>query len=134
MIAAPDLLQVHMSRHNTGEQMLVSGARRPWPPACQSAFSRITVLSGPRDHLGDGRPTIFEVLSSNLSIRRDLFLQLGGFDESLWAYEDLADRAKRRAAMQADPEWQAFLAKAAQMLVTMENKILSPAPFMGKPG
>lgn len=89
MIAAPDLLQVHMSRHNTGEQMLVSGARRPWPPACQSAFSRITVLSGPRDHLGDGRPTIFEVLSSNLSIRRDLFLQLGGFDESLWAYEDL---------------------------------------------
>lgn len=52
----------------------------------------------------------------------------------MWAYEDLADRAKRRAGMQADPEWQAFLVKAAQMLVTMENKILSPAPFMKKPG
>lgn len=52
----------------------------------------------------------------------------------LWAYEDLGDRAKRRAAMQADPEWQAFLVKAATMLVTMENKILSPAPFMAKQG
>jgi GT2 family glycosyltransferase len=30
-----------------------------------------------------------DVLSSNLSIPRDLFRQLGGFDESLWAFEDL---------------------------------------------
>lgn len=52
----------------------------------------------------------------------------------MWAYDDLADRGRRRAAMQADPEWQAFLAKAVQMIVTMENKILSPAPFMTKPG
>lgn len=48
----------------------------------------------------------------------------------LWAYEDLADRAKRRAAMQADPEWQAFLQQATPMIMTMENKILSPAPFL----
>lgn len=48
----------------------------------------------------------------------------------LWAYEDLADRARRRAAMQADPEWQAFLKKITPMIITMENKILAPAPFM----
>jgi len=52
----------------------------------------------------------------------------------MWAYEDLADRAWRRAAMQADPEWQAFVKKASTMLVTMENKILAPAPFMAGGG
>ena len=49
----------------------------------------------------------------------------------VWAYEDAADRAKRRAAMQADPEWQAFLAKSAEAgnLVSQENKILVGASF-----
>jgi len=89
MIAAPDALRVHADRHNQGDRLLVAGARRPWPQACRSVFSRITILSGPTDHLGNGKPTFFEVLSSNLSIRRELFLQLGGFDESLRAYEDL---------------------------------------------
>ncbi len=28
-----------------------------------------------------------------------------------WAYEDAADRARRRAAMFADPEWQVYLQK-----------------------
>lgn len=50
----------------------------------------------------------------------------------MWAYEDLADRAKRRAAMQADPEWQAYLKKVTPLIMTMENKILSPAPFMSE--
>ena len=27
----------------------------------------------------------------------------------VWVYENAADRERRRAAMQADPEWQAFL-------------------------
>ncbi len=48
----------------------------------------------------------------------------------LWAYEGLEDRARRRAAMAADPEWQAFLAKQTPLIQRMENKILSPAPFM----
>jgi hypothetical protein len=48
----------------------------------------------------------------------------------LWRYTDLADRARRRAAMQADPEWQAFVAQASQLLVTMENKILTQPPFV----
>jgi hypothetical protein len=49
----------------------------------------------------------------------------------VWVYEDAADRAKRRAAMQADPDWQAFLAKSAEAgyLAHQENKILTPPAF-----
>lgn len=49
----------------------------------------------------------------------------------VWAYEDTADRAKRRAAMQADPDWQAFLKRSAEAghLLTQENQILTAAPF-----
>ncbi|MBL8673480.1 MAG: NIPSNAP family protein [Rhodospirillales bacterium] len=48
----------------------------------------------------------------------------------IWAYEDVADRARRRAAMQADPAWQAYLAKTAGIFKTMNNKLVVPAPFM----
>ena len=47
----------------------------------------------------------------------------------LWAFKDLADRAERRARMQADPAFGAYLAEATQYLVSMENKILSPTGF-----
>jgi hypothetical protein len=49
----------------------------------------------------------------------------------LWVYEDAADRAKKRAAMQADPEWQVFLAKSAEAgyLIKQENKLMTPASF-----
>ena len=42
---------------------------------------------------------------------------------------DLADRAERRAKMNADPDWQAYLAAATPLLQRMENKILTAAPF-----
>ena len=49
----------------------------------------------------------------------------------VWAYEDAADRATRRAAMQADPDWQAFLKMSAEAgyLIAQENKILTAAPW-----
>lgn len=47
----------------------------------------------------------------------------------MWAYEDLKDRADRRAKLNADPDWQAYLAEATQYLQSMENKILTPTPF-----
>ena len=31
-----------------------------------------------------------------------------------WVYEDAADRAKRRAAMMADPDWQVYLKKLVE--------------------
>ena len=47
----------------------------------------------------------------------------------LWGYADIADRARRRGAMQADPAWNAYLSKAALLFSRMENSILRPAPF-----
>lgn len=49
----------------------------------------------------------------------------------MWVYQDAADRAKRRAAMQADPEWNEFLKQsaAAGYLVAQETKLMTPAPF-----
>lgn len=47
----------------------------------------------------------------------------------IWAYEDAADRARRRAAMQADPAWQAYVAKAAQLFKTQRNSIVVPTSF-----
>lgn len=47
----------------------------------------------------------------------------------MWAYEDMADRTKRRAAMAADPAWQAYLLKSREFLKTMNNKILVPTAW-----
>ena len=49
----------------------------------------------------------------------------------LWRYEDLADRERRRDAMEANSEWQAYrrVALEEDTLVDMENQILKPAPF-----
>jgi hypothetical protein len=49
----------------------------------------------------------------------------------IWAYESAADREQRRAAMQADPEWQAFLKISAEAghLLHQDNRIMTPAPF-----
>ncbi|WP_338076359.1 NIPSNAP family protein [Bradyrhizobium erythrophlei] len=49
----------------------------------------------------------------------------------LWQYESLADRERRRDAMEADPEWQAYrrVALEEDTLVDMENQILKPVSF-----
>ena len=47
----------------------------------------------------------------------------------LWAYDDLNQRDKCRAAMQADPDWQAYLPKNRPFMVTQETRIMKCAPF-----
>jgi hypothetical protein len=47
----------------------------------------------------------------------------------MWAYEDLADRERRRKALAADPRWQAYRDTALPYIMYQENKILIPAPF-----
>ena len=44
----------------------------------------------------------------------------------IWAYEDMADRERRRAAMKADPDWAAYLSFSAEAgyLIGQKNKIL----------
>ena len=49
----------------------------------------------------------------------------------VWVYESAADRSQKRAKLQADPEWQAFLALSAEAgnLISQETKILTSVPF-----
>lgn len=50
----------------------------------------------------------------------------------LWAYEDAADRARRRADMLADPEWQDYLRKTVEagFLLDQRTALMIPAPFV----
>ena len=51
----------------------------------------------------------------------------------MWGYESMADREQRREKMQADPGWQAYLAKAAPYFVRQQNRLLKSVPaLMGK--
>jgi NIPSNAP len=48
----------------------------------------------------------------------------------LWGYEDLEDRAQRRAILIANPLWQEYVRNNIQpLLVRMQNKILQPMSF-----
>jgi hypothetical protein len=47
----------------------------------------------------------------------------------LWAYDDMADRQRRRAALFADPVWLAYVPKVMQLILTQESKILLPTRF-----
>jgi hypothetical protein len=49
----------------------------------------------------------------------------------LWAYEDAADRSRKRAAMASDPEWLNFLKLGADagFVVNQRNSLMVPASF-----
>jgi hypothetical protein len=47
----------------------------------------------------------------------------------LWAYEDFADRDRRRATLLADATWTAYLPKMLPLLISQESTLLFPAPF-----
>jgi hypothetical protein len=47
----------------------------------------------------------------------------------IWAYEDLADRTKRRAAMAADPAWQAYLQKSREYMKHITTRYWCRPPF-----
>ena len=47
----------------------------------------------------------------------------------LWAYESLDQRDRCRAAMAADPGWQAYVQKIRPLIVSQETRILKCAPF-----
>ena len=57
--------------------------------------------------------------------------EVGGLNTMvhLWAYDSLDQRDKCRAAMQADPEWQKYLAKARPLMETQETRMMKCAPF-----
>jgi len=47
----------------------------------------------------------------------------------IWAWPNLDERQCRRAALAADPDWQAFLPRIAGLIERAENKIMHPAAF-----
>jgi hypothetical protein len=47
----------------------------------------------------------------------------------LWGYEGLDDRLARRATLQAEPDWRAFLKEVAPMIERQESRILMPTAF-----
>jgi hypothetical protein len=47
----------------------------------------------------------------------------------LWAYDDYEDRVRRRAELQSDAAWVAFLAKIQPLIHTQQNRILLPTSF-----
>ena len=59
------------------------------------------------------------------------YSEIGPLNEivHIWAYEDLADRDRRREALAADPKWQVVLPRFQGHIEVMENKIMRPAPF-----
>jgi NIPSNAP len=48
---------------------------------------------------------------------------------SLWGYDTYAQREERRAELQADERWRAFLAKIQPLIHTQQNRILIPTSF-----
>ena len=48
---------------------------------------------------------------------------------SLWGYESYGERERRRAELQADDRWKAFLARLQPLLHTQWNRILVPTAF-----
>lgn len=47
----------------------------------------------------------------------------------MWAYKDYAEREERRAILNADPGWIAYIPKTRELKIAQENRILIPAPF-----
>lgn len=53
----------------------------------------------------------------------------------IWVYENAADRETKRAAMQADPDWQDYLKRSAELgaLVSQTNRLMTPVDFYEAP-
>lgn len=49
----------------------------------------------------------------------------------IWVYEHAADREAKRAALQKDPDWAAYLSRSAEAgyLVSQHNTLMTAVPF-----
>lgn len=92
---------------------------RPGTVKKHLALYRAEGLEAQRRHLGD--PFFYGVTETG---------PLNSFVH-IWAYASAADRERRRAALQADPEWKAYLEQsaAAGFIISQENRLLTAADF-----
>ena len=51
----------------------------------------------------------------------------------IWVYEDAGDRERKRTALAADPDWQVYCQKSAELGVLEEqtNRLMTPVDFFG---
>lgn len=67
-----------------------------------------------------------------------LVTETGNMNEILhvWGYRDATDRAERRARLQADPAWLAYLQLSADSgnLASQTTCLMTEAPFFRRPG
>jgi hypothetical protein len=91
-------------------------------------------------HPGKARDWIEFYEKNGLPVQKRVLGRLVGFFTTelgplnqvihVWAYESLADREQRRAALLQEPEWQAYLKNnPAHLIATQETKILVPTSF-----
>lgn len=76
----------------------------------------------------DGLPLLKRHLERLLAFH---VAEIGPLNEvvHIWAFDSLADRERRRAALEADPAWQAFKVGNRGSFVRQEVKVMRPAPF-----
>lgn len=57
--------------------------------------------------------------------------EVGGLNSMvhLWGYDSFEDRLRRRAALAADPRWQAYLERIRPLIESMSNRLLVPTSF-----
>jgi len=48
----------------------------------------------------------------------------------MWAYESYEERMRRRGLLFQSEEWLSFLQKVKSLIISQENKLLTPAPFL----
>lgn len=53
----------------------------------------------------------------------------------IWLYQNAGDREARRRNLMADPEWIRYLEKSSEAgyLVSQQNSLMTPAPFVPLP-
>jgi hypothetical protein len=53
----------------------------------------------------------------------------------IWVFKSAADRETRRAALWADPDWLAYVARSAELgaLASQHNKLMRPVDFFDAP-
>jgi len=78
-----------------------------------------------RHYVSEGREAQLRHLPSPIGYYASEF---GALNQvvSLWGYESLEHRSQCRAALAADPDWLAFVAKVKPLIVSQENRLLRP--------
>ncbi|SEK12561.1 MULTISPECIES: NIPSNAP family protein [unclassified Variovorax] len=90
-------------------------------------------------HPGKWRDYLALYEAEGLAIQRRILGRMVGYYHTdigelnqivhLWAYEDLNERAERRARLMQDPGFRSYVARMLPLLQSQSSRILLPAPF-----